>query len=145
MQVCMQIAFAIIFYLISVIFLFIFLITRKNEKSFADIPTTTGVIQSRKMVSDGPNDIYEIEIVCSNGEKKILDTQCCRNKNGDIPPDTVVNVKVKEKKILGINAYDIRIIDDRYVKPRFDKAYFVFAIITTILFIIGTCLLISAI
>lgn len=107
---------SIVFAFFSILLYCIYIFANKDEKEFErNAIYTNGIAQGRKILDEG---IYEEWYVLINdefGEARELLAKPCKPIQY-IQPHTVLEVAYMKKKILGTDFYELRIVDERYVK-----------------------------
>lgn len=94
----------------------IYVFANKSEKQFErNAIYTKGIAQGRKILDEGIYEEWYVLINDEYGEEKELLAQPCKPTQY-IQPGTVLNVAYMKKKIFGTDFFELRILDERYVK-----------------------------
>ena len=109
----------VVFLFIGVIFLLSFNISKNSEEQFKkNAYFTQGTVIGRKLYSDGYMDEYYINVVDESGVEKEYLSQSFRPVVPNIEPGTIIDVALAKKTTLGIKTYELKVVDERYVKPQ---------------------------
>lgn len=105
--------FGMLFVIVGVVLTYSYKTYNKEGNAFI----TCGEILSRKMNSDGYMHKYYVLVTDRKGEKRKLLSQSFRPTSPLIKIGTKLRVSIVEKRRHGIDTYELKIIDEKYVKP----------------------------
>jgi len=145
-----------VYYIVGAVFLLFFLIMyfcysiiEKNEIDMKENGIITeGIVSGYPLCSDGYMDEVFVTFTDKDGnEKKYLSQSFRPIKDGILKTGMKVKIQYLEKVTFGINTYELRVIDDRYIKVskiREDKVMkaisMIFLLGTIVMFILGIVL-----
>lgn len=145
-----------VYYIVGAVFLLFFLITylsyssiKKNEINMKEKGIITeGIVSGYPLEPSGYMEEVYVTFIDKNGnEKKYLSQSFRPIKDGIVKTGMKVKIQYLEKVTFGIKNYELKVIDDRYIKEskiKVDKVMkvisMIFLLVAIVMFVLGIIL-----